>query len=1079
MATSDDSPSPSEQVMREGMEGLIAAMKEPRPRSLESAVEPASESTVVTDEGSGDPLAAAPWDAVDVSAQGDDEPPGLERGATIGRLVVIDELGAGGMGVVYAAYDPELDRKVALKLLRPGSGGSRARERFLREAQALAKLSHPNVVAIHDVGTRAGQVWLTMELVQGQTLRTWLETPRSWPEVVRVMHSAGEGLAAAHAAELLHRDFKPDNVMLGNDGRVRVMDFGLALVRRTSTLDERLDASIEEVPVAKATSLAGTPAYMAPEQFVSTELDAAADQYSFCVTLWEALYGKRPLRNDAARRRETPKHRRVPSWLRRCCDRGLAEEPKQRWPSMAALLDALARGHTRARLRTGLVAVGVLAALGAGAEGLRRLDVARQVAACEASGNEIETVWNEDRRQALQAALVATGASYATVTSEKTNQWLDRQAAAWSEARVEACHDARVRGQWSEETLDHALWCLDERHTELGSLVDELTKADLEIMPKAVQAAAGLASVAPCRDERALEALLPPPAESREAVREVRALVTRAGNLELAGRYSQGLELAQQALVQAQALEWRPLMAAARLRLGSLLRTTGSYTEAETTLQDAYFEGDGGVASEVVFDAATELAGTVGADLARHGEGHLWVRHAESALLRIHDVDGLRRARLRSALAHVQFSAGAYDEAEATLEQVLAVRRDALGPEHPRVAATIKQLVDVYIVLGKHDEAKALLEESLAIYSGTLGPDHPELWGTLNSLANVHQATGAYAEAIALLEQLVVLAERALGPKHASLATSLHNLANVHYLTGNSAEAMRLYERALAIREEVLGAEHPHVAKTLTNLAIMHHTGGDYPKAKAMLERVVAIETKTLGTEHVELASTLNNLAIVHYMTGSYDEAKALYERALAIREKVLGPDHAHVAGTLVNLADVDVELRAYDVAERRYEQALAIMEKALGRDHADVGSILRRLADVQLEQNDLDEAEQLFQRSLTIYEHALGPDHPYVGNSLAGLARVALAHGRPADAIPLAERAVRVQEKSGYAPDNLATTQFVLAKALWQATAQAGGDRARAVALAEQCRDAYRKGGQGWAVELAKVEEWLAERTP
>lgn len=210
-------------------------------------------------------------------------------------------------------------------------------------------------------------------------------------------------------------------------------------------------------------------------------------------------------------------------------------------------------------------------------------------------------------------------------------------------------------------------------------------------------------------------------------------------------------------------------------------------------------------------------------------------------------------------------------------------------------------------------------------------------------------------------------------------------------------------------------------------------------------------------------------------MNASYPEAKALYERALVIREKVLGPDHAHVAGTLVNLADVDFELHAFDEAERGYERALAIQEKALGENHSDVGSTLRRLADVYVEQNDLDRAQRTFQRALTIYEHALGPDHPYVGNALAGLARVALAQGHPATAVPLAQRAVEVQEKNGYAPDNVATTRFVLARALWEAPIAGGGDRARAVELAKACRDAYRAGGPGWAVELAKVERWLA----
>ncbi|MCA9637679.1 MAG: serine/threonine protein kinase, partial [Myxococcales bacterium] len=161
----------------------------------------------------------------------------LGRGATIGRYLVLARLGAGGMGVVYAAYDPELDRKVAVKLLRSGGHDPRGRARLLREAQALAKLAHPNVVAVHDVGTVGAQIFVAMEFVEGMTLRRWLAArPRAWPEIVEVFVAVGRGLAAAHAAGLVHRDLKPDNVMVGSDGRARVMDFGLAHARANREL---------------------------------------------------------------------------------------------------------------------------------------------------------------------------------------------------------------------------------------------------------------------------------------------------------------------------------------------------------------------------------------------------------------------------------------------------------------------------------------------------------------------------------------------------------------------------------------------------------------------------------------------------------------------------------------------------------------------------------------------------------------------------------------------------------------------------------------------------------------------------
>ncbi len=281
----------------------------------------------------------------------------FERGDPIGRYVVLSKLGVGGMGVVYAAYDPELDRKVAIKLMLPGHRNdaqvSEGRTRLLREAQALARLNHPNVVAVHDVGTLDASVWIAMEFVEGQTINDWAAAkPRSWLDALAVMRQAGLGLQAAHEANLLHRDFKPDNVMVGADGRVRVMDFGLA---RGDGPREGVPVELPGAPSSAATSsssldaevtagnaLLGTPAYMSPEQWRRTVIDTRSDQFSFCVTLWELLYAERPFEGDSVanlmcsvledRRRPPAAGRNVPTWLRKVCERGLAAAPSQRHP---------------------------------------------------------------------------------------------------------------------------------------------------------------------------------------------------------------------------------------------------------------------------------------------------------------------------------------------------------------------------------------------------------------------------------------------------------------------------------------------------------------------------------------------------------------------------------------------------------------------------------------------------------------------------------------------------------------------------------------------------------------------------
>jgi serine/threonine protein kinase len=371
------------------MEALIAAMRRP-------SAQPAGSAAKTDDER----LALAAWRAIQPAVLADpvtDPRPRaelpLEPGATLGRYVVRRPLGAGGMGVVYEAHDPELDRMVALKLVPPDRIGHEHRTRLLREAQALARLSHPNVVKVFDVGTRGEQLWVAMERVHGQTLREWLRTPRSWRGVLRVMQQAASGLAAAHQAGLLHRDFKPENVMLGDDGVVRVMDFDLA----RSLPDDGASAEPEVAPaglvptldtlalsVTQTEVLVGTPGYMAPEQLLGEPLTPAADQFALCVSLWEGLFGERPFTGDTLDElvrnvlagvpaRPRTEHA-VPGWLRRTCERGLAVRPEARFESIDALLTSLGRGRLRARAWIGVLAAGVLAAVGVGVEACGRLD---------------------------------------------------------------------------------------------------------------------------------------------------------------------------------------------------------------------------------------------------------------------------------------------------------------------------------------------------------------------------------------------------------------------------------------------------------------------------------------------------------------------------------------------------------------------------------------------------------------------------------------------------------------------------------------------------------------------------------
>ncbi|HEX4406216.1 MAG TPA: serine/threonine-protein kinase, partial [Polyangia bacterium] len=333
----------------------------------------------------------------------------LSRGATIGRYVVLALVGRGGMGEVYAAYDPELDRKIALKILHGGGEDEAGRARMLREAKAIARLSHPNVVVVHDAGTIAERVFIAMEFVEGRTLAAWLkEKPRHWREVRDVFLVAGQGLAAAHAAGLVHRDFKPQNVMVGQDGKVRVMDFGLALASTDSAgagdprqLDVSEPPRGTSVALTRTGTLMGTPAYMAPEQFLAEAADARTDQFSYCVALHEALYGERPFAGSSLTEIafavsrgvlvEPAQRNRAPVWLRRLVARGLQPEPARRWATMNELLAVLARDPARTRRRW-LAAAGVLMLLVA-ALVVQHLMARSQVALCRGAPAELATAW--------------------------------------------------------------------------------------------------------------------------------------------------------------------------------------------------------------------------------------------------------------------------------------------------------------------------------------------------------------------------------------------------------------------------------------------------------------------------------------------------------------------------------------------------------------------------------------------------------------------------------------------------------------------------------------------------------------
>jgi len=462
---------------------------------------------------------------------GELEDSALPAGSKVGRYVVLEQLGVGGMSVVYKAYDPHLDRAIALKLMRVDpSGGSAAEagQRLLREAQALARISHPNIIAVHDVGMFGDDVFVAMEFVAGPTLAEWCRAPsRTTAEILDAFRGAGRGLAAAHAAGLVHRDFKPDNVIVGPDGRARVLDFGLARAAGAPALAEvppephAPSSPGRSLHVTNTGLLAGTPAYMAPEQHLGGAIDERSDQFSFCVALYEAVYGKAPFPGKSVeeivdavlhgRVAPAPADARAPGWLRPVLLRGLSVARADRYPSMEALLGALDH-DPRARRRTIGLAVSVVVLLGGGAA----LWASAQPPArdpCEGADRRLAGVWDPTVKRRVERAFEASGRPHAAATFARVRRVLDGQAAEWSAMVRDSCEARRDRHQDARATALRSA-CLEDRRREMAELTAALARADEPAVDGAVHAAFELTSVAACGDVAALALGAPIPDEA-------------------------------------------------------------------------------------------------------------------------------------------------------------------------------------------------------------------------------------------------------------------------------------------------------------------------------------------------------------------------------------------------------------------------------------------------------------------------------------------------------------------------------------------------------------------------------------
>ena len=861
----------------------------------------------------------------------------LPRGTTIDAHYRVERvIGQGGMGVVYLARDLRLERDVAIKV-----GVARAAlGQLAREALALARLSHPNVVVVHEVGEHDGRAYVAMEYVPGGTARAWCKG-RAARDVIALYAAAGDGLAAAHAAGLVHRDFKPDNVLVGADGRPRVADFGLALP-------------------ARGDRGGGTPAYMAPEQRGDGEVDARADQYAFCVSLWEALTGARP---GAGERAAAALPRRVELALRR----GLADDPNVRWPAIAALVAELRGDRSQRRV----AAVAALAGVAAVAMVVVGVATARHADPC---ADVDPLAWSPD---AVRAALAPPGAPAwrardADGVVARLATWVDRHAVATRDV-------CRGSPAWPPRVQDRGTACLARRAHQLAAALDVLA-GGAAAPDGADRVLDELAAPETCADPAYLAAAVAPVDPARAVgARDLEDALDRAHARSLAGAAVAVRAEAPALVARADALGYAPLAARARYERGFAIAAARDEAAALDDLRDAYFAARREQDAELAAAAASASALAL-RRLSRDPQASDWARlaevdaiaatspRAEQLALDALAVTATDRGDFPAALAYaerdlalardapdslataldvrarVRRATGALPEALADLDAAARAIRDRYGDTHPRlepIASDRALVLETMHRVDHTDEAVAAAREAERIATavdpgGTLEDDAQAV------LAVALQEARRYDEALAAIDRSLALTRAHDGPRGYNVASDLNNRAEVLMRLHRLDDALASWADAADIFAEVVGPSGFEVALVDLNRANALIAGGRARDAEAPARHVLAIaRADTVIYAKAEIA-----LGVVLLGRADLGAAKDALTRGLADNAAHGDDPNWRARGWLALahvLAATGDRAGARELATKARPNFVASGERATG-ELADVDALLKSL---------------------------------------------------------------------------------------------------------------------------------------
>ncbi|MCX4247343.1 serine/threonine-protein kinase [Paraliomyxa miuraensis] len=942
---------------------------------------------------------------------------GASEPSRIGRYAVLDTLGQGGMGRVLRAHDETLDREVALKVLHDQYGG-RHEQRLLREAQALARLTHPNVVRVYDVDQIDGRVCMAMELIAGQPLDVWQRTPHSWAEVLGVYRQAGRGLAAAHAQGLVHRDFKPSNCILDERRVVKVLDFGLA--RGMGSEDSRATTEAEqtladepspsrsgsarvsgsqrmlEQDLTRTGTVLGTLAYMAPEQLLGRPATPQSDQFAFCVSLFEALYGHRPFAGSTAmallvtmraQQVTAPPTRRglapVPGWLFELVRRGLSLDGERRHPSMEVLLDGIDRRLARRR-RARTAALTAAAAVGLGGV-LSLLGQPASDPPCDGLREQVMPAWTDDERRAVRAAFEAFEVTDAQRVLPRVEAELDRYASSWVHARADACEATWIRHEAGEQALDRRMTCLDERLAPVQAVVERLASADARTVAQAMEAVGALPPLSPCADVDALlRSSSEVPSQHAQEGASIRALIARSWAAAATGDEEHGMEAADRAVMRAEALHDVPSLRADALRNRGQLRRR----------------------ARRLADARSDL---------------------EAALALTDQLDDRGRA---IDVLHALLLVANDEEDTTTASAWLAAIRGKLArpdgePRHHALRWALEGLVALRA--GRHEESVEANTRALALYDAIEEPLPDERLEVLLQLGDAQRGRKDPEAALAAYEQADALAVRA--ERIAWRVEVRYKLAKLHYVQGRLGEARVILEGSLGDHEKFWGPRSVVSARTRVLLATILLQQGDMAEALEMAKTAhECLDERSPSQIRGDVAMLLGNLHRAH---GRWDEAASYYRETRAAWESSPSPDRVELAMLDGNIADCLVAQGKHDDAAPLYEQTLRILE--------------------------LDTP----------------PDDIRRAYPLLGLGELSLATGEPQRAVPPLREVLALGEVLARDPALAATARWALARAL---TPVDTGARPSHEAVSLACRSQQAFAGAGVAEVVAQIDTWLEQ---